>query len=216
MKHVSHRCSTGQRVVEGSSVVAAAVHDTVDEQRRCAEHLTRRRAALDVPTDSREGARVGPVAGEACDVEPELGGVPLQIIVLQCVLATEEQPVHVPEPVLERRRLGCGRCGERVRVDLREREMAEGEADAPAPLLLDAFDLEKRPPRIRTLVIAVLEDEGTIGGATDVIDRIIEWLDAPLAGCAHRDPPRRASSAFLARSTQGVKPAAASMRIAAS
>ena len=34
--------------------------------------------------------------------------------------------------------------------------------------------------------------------------------------CVHRDPPRSASSAFLARSTQGVKPAAASMRIAAS
>ena len=73
----------------------------------------------------------------------------------------EEQLVHLPEPVLTGSCLGCGRRREGVRVDRFEREMAEGEADAPAQVSLDAFDLPKRLPRVRALVVAVLEDETT-------------------------------------------------------
>jgi hypothetical protein len=66
--------------------------------------------------------------------------------------------MHVPEPVLEGSCLGCGRRGEGMRMDLCEREMAEGEPDT-AMSLLDALDRSKRLPRIRAFVVAVLEDE---------------------------------------------------------
>jgi hypothetical protein len=63
-----------------------------------------------------------------------------------------------------------------MRVDLREREMPEREADAPAQPLLDALDLEKRLPRIRTFVVAVLEDETSACAAADVIELVVEEI----------------------------------------
>ena len=113
---------------------------------------------------------------EARDVEPELGGVPLQVVVGERVLAIKEQLVHGPEPVLECRCLGCGRRGEGVRVDLGEREMPEGEADTPAELSLDAFDLPERAPRVRAFVVAVLEDDTADCRTADVIDFLVKRL----------------------------------------
>ena len=73
---------------------------------------------LDVPSNTLEDARAGPVLVELREVEFELGGVAPQVVVLERLLAMEEQLVHVPEAVLERGRLGGGRCRERVRVDV--------------------------------------------------------------------------------------------------
>ena len=97
-----------------------------------APHRTRCRS--DVAADAREhrGAARGRV--EPREVEPELGGVAAQVVVLERLLAVEEHLVHLPEPVLERRRLGRGGRGERVRVDLGQREVPEREADALAQL----------------------------------------------------------------------------------
>ena len=90
--------------------------------------------------------------------------------------------MHLPEAGLQRGRLRGGGRRERVRVDLGEREVPEGEAHRAAQLPLDALDLAVRHPRIRALVVAVLEDHAAVGGATDVVDAIFEQhgTDHPL------------------------------------
>ena len=75
----------------------------------------------------------------------------------------EEQFVHVPEAVLERGCLG-GRCRcEGVGMDLREREVPEGKADAMGELSFNPLDRAERLPRVGAFVVAVLHDE-TSGG----------------------------------------------------
>ena len=95
-------------------------------------------------------------------------------MVFQCVLAMKEQFVHVPEPALERSGLGRGSSCHRVRMDLREWKMPEGEADTFAQLPLDPLDLPKRLLLVRAFVIAVLDDETTGRRAADVIDFLVE------------------------------------------
>ena len=92
----------------------------------------RRQSALDVPADTPQDASAGAVVVEPCDVEVELGRIPPQVVVLERLLAMEEQLVHVPEPVLERRGLGGSRRRQGVRVDLGQRKVPEGEADVTA------------------------------------------------------------------------------------
>jgi hypothetical protein len=127
---------------------------------------------LDPLTDGAAGS----VAVKAWDVEPELGGVSLQIVVGQCELAMKEQLVHVPEAVLECRCLGCCRRRESMRVDLCEREMPEGEPNTFAELAPEAFDLPERLPRVRAFVVAVLEDDMSGSRTADVIDLFIKRL----------------------------------------
>ena len=59
-------------------------------------------------------------------------------------------------------------------MDLGEREVAEGEADATAQPALDPLDLSIRLPRIGALVVAVLEDETTGRRAADVVDLVLD------------------------------------------
>src|SRR6185369_5181276 len=79
---------------------------------------------------------------ETCDVQAELLGVLQEIVVLERLLGTEQQRVHRPETVLQGSSLGGSGRPERVRMDLDEREVPEGETHAPAQLLLDPFDPE--------------------------------------------------------------------------
>ena len=74
----------------------------------------------------------GAVTVEPWDVEPELGCVASQVVVLERLLAMEEQLVHLPEASLERRSLSCGSSCEGVRMDLREREVPKHESN-PSP-----------------------------------------------------------------------------------
>jgi hypothetical protein len=76
------------------------VHDAVDEESRRAAHLTRRQTALDVSPNPPQDIRAGSILVEAGDVEPELGGIPPQVLVVERLLAMEEQLMHVPEPAL--------------------------------------------------------------------------------------------------------------------
>jgi hypothetical protein len=158
--------------------VGARVHDAVDEQRGGAPYLTGRQAALDIPLDPPQDPGSGPVVVEPRDVELELDGISPQVVVFERRLATEEQRVHFPEPVLQRGSLGGRRRGEGVRMDLRQRKVAEREADPAVQLSLDALDLSKRSARVRALVVAVLEDEPPGGRAADVIDLVVERLEA--------------------------------------
>ena len=52
----------------------------------------------------------------------------------------------------------------------------EGEADAPRQLFLDAFDLAKRLARVRTLIVAVLDDQRSGRRPAQVIDGLVKWL----------------------------------------
>jgi hypothetical protein len=115
----------------------------------------------------------GPVAVEPCDVESKVGGIPPQVVG-ECLLVAEEQLVHVPEPVLEGGGLGRSGRGQGVRVDPGQREMPEGEPHTVAQFCLDALDSPKRLPRVRALVIAVLDNQPTRSWAADAIHRLVD------------------------------------------
>ncbi len=93
------------------------------------------------------------------------------------LLTVVQQVVHLPEAILTGRRLGrCGRR-ERMRVDLGQWEVPEREADPTWQLSLDPLDRPERLPRVGALVVAVLEDDRRVRGATHVIDVRVEGLD---------------------------------------
>jgi hypothetical protein len=77
--------------------------------------------------------------------------------------------MHVPEPALQRGGFSCGRGGKGMRVDADQREVPEGELEVPVQLTFDLLDRVERLPRIRALVVAVLEDQRAAGRAADVI-----------------------------------------------
>src|SRR6266851_2093996 len=88
--YASRARSWAQRGQQGGRVVAAAVHDAVDEQRRRAEDLARGQAAVDVAADPVGYRSAGPVAVEGRHIQPQLGGVPAQVAVLERLLAVEQ------------------------------------------------------------------------------------------------------------------------------
>jgi len=75
-------------------------------------------------------------------------------------------------------------------MDLDEREVPEGETNAPAQLLLDVFDRPKRSPGVRALVVAVLENETSGRQPAGVVDPLVQWLQVSR-------PPRRNSPSGL-------------------
>ena len=89
----------------------------------------------------------------------------------------EEQLVHLPEPTLPCCRFGAGRCCERVRMDLGQREVAEREADAARELPLDALDRPEGLARVGAFVVAVLEDDRRTGFPAHVVHVVSEGLD---------------------------------------
>src|SRR5207302_10622125 len=111
---------------------------------------------------------------EACDVQTELVGVRSEIVVLERLLAMEEQLVHGPEAVLQGSCLRGGRRPERVRMDLDEREVPEGETNAPAQFLLDVFDRPRRLPGVEALVVAVLENQTSGRRPAGVVDLLVQ------------------------------------------
>src|SRR5438105_4941726 len=168
--------SSRQRVQQRLRVVGARVHRAIDEQGRGALHLAGRDAALHIPANACEHAGAGPVALKLRDIEAELGSIRSELVFLERVLAMKEQLVHVPELLLVG---GCFRRGRRrqgVRVDLCQGKVPEGEADAPRQLFLDAFDLAKRLARVRTLIVAVLDDQRSGRRPAQVIDGLVKWL----------------------------------------
>jgi hypothetical protein len=61
-----------------------------------------------------------------------------------------------------------------VRVDAGQREMPEREPHVPAELLSESLDHVEGLPRVRALVIAVVDDQMTGGRAAHVIDLLIQ------------------------------------------
>jgi hypothetical protein len=74
----------------------------------------------------------------------------------------------------------------RVCVDVGQRKVPKGEADTPAHSLLDAFDLPEPLPRVRALVIAVLDDETTGRRTAEVIDHVVKRLQGRPTLLRHR------------------------------
>jgi hypothetical protein len=132
--------------------------------------------SVGVPRTAPEHRLAAAVSVEPPEVEPELDGVPPQVVVRQRVLAVKEQLVHLPEPVLQRRSLGGGRGGERVRMDLGQRDVTEREPDPIAESSLDLLDLAFSVARVRALVVPVLEDQASGHATADVIDRVVDRL----------------------------------------
>jgi hypothetical protein len=93
-----------------------------------------------------------------------------------------------PESPLGGRGFRRQRRGERVRMALGQRKVAERETELPAPLCLDLLDRAERVPRMRALVVAVLDDHMRTRWAADVVDRLIEWLDYERGGSHRREP----------------------------
>ena len=89
-----------ERLQEGCGVVASAVHSAVDEKRWCAEDLAGGGSAGDVAPDPFEHLAAGAVVIEEREVQSELVGVLVEVVVFECVLAVEEQFVHLPEAAL--------------------------------------------------------------------------------------------------------------------
>src|SRR5216683_7956287 len=166
--------SWGHRGQQGGRVVAAAVQDAVDEQGGGTQHLARGQAAVDIAADPVGYRGAGPVCVEGRDVQAELGGVPAQVAVFERLLPVEQQLVHVPEPALQRGGLRRGRRGEGVRMDAGQREVPECEPHVPAQLAFDLLDRVERLPRVRALVVAVLEDQRAGGRTAGVIDFLIQ------------------------------------------
>src|SRR3954468_20250715 len=163
-------------------VVVASVDGTVDEQGGRPLHLTRGDPALDITAYALQAGGAGPVAVELSRVEVELGGVAAQVVVLELTLAMEQELVHLPDPALAGRRLRRRSRRERVRMDLGQGKVSEGEANTAVQPPLDPFDLAERLARVWTLVVAVLEDHGAPRRAADVIDGFLERLHHPAAG----------------------------------
>src|SRR3954454_13077776 len=172
--------SSAEHLDQARGVVAAAVHDAIDEEGWRPLHLTGRRCAAHIAPDALQHGIAAPVADEALEVEPKLGRIGAEILVVQRLVAVEEQLVHVPEAALQRGRLGRRGRGERVRMDVGQREVPKREAHALQPRL-DPPDLVERAARVRTFVVAVLDDQRPGGRPTDMIDGFVERLeDRPL------------------------------------
>jgi hypothetical protein len=77
-------------------------------------------------------------------------------------------------------------------VDLREREVAIGEAEAVADCSLDSLDLVVCLARVRAFVVAVDEQDVPAARAADVVGRVLKARDGRLLA-------RRGSSAGLPR-----------------
>src|SRR5262249_30823926 len=93
-----------------------------------------------------------------------------EIVVFERLMPLKQQLVHGPETVLQGSCLGSRRRPERLRTDLDEREVPEGEPNAPAQFLLDLFDRPKRLPGVGALVVAVLENEASSRRPAGVVD----------------------------------------------
>jgi hypothetical protein len=120
-------------------------------------------------------AAPAPISVEQRHIKTELGGVPAQVAVFECLLPVKQQLMHVPEPVVPCSGLGCGCSGEGVRVDLWSAESAGRRGGSPRQALLNTFDLSKRLTRVRAFVIAIL-DQAAGRSAVDVIDRFVKRL----------------------------------------
>jgi hypothetical protein len=94
----------------------------------------------------------------------------------QHALADHDLRRYAVELGLDLGRFDADRGGERVRMDLGQREVTEREPDPIAESSLDPLDLAFSVARVRALVVPVLEDQASGHATADVIDRVLDRL----------------------------------------
>src|SRR2546421_1088859 len=128
----------------------------------------------------------------------------------------EEQLMHRPEEPLRRCSLGeAGGC-QRVRVDLRQREVSEDEAQRPV-LGLQLLDVAKGLAGVGALVVAVLQDDHSVTAAPMIargIERTHELAHPDTHPTEVKSRSRRAVPATLPRVEEDDRPLGADREVA--
>jgi hypothetical protein len=83
------------------------VHDAVDEQGGGAPDLARRDPAVHVPPHTPQYAVPGPVAVEQCDVQPEVAGIPAQVVVVERPLVVKQLAANLGGGQATQKPAGC-------------------------------------------------------------------------------------------------------------
>ena len=164
--------SPGQRPQQGRGVVAAAVHDAVDEQGGGALHLTRGHSAFDVLADVLRGGIAGPAQVEQRESSPSSlayrrrsSSASARCRANSSACMSQNLPCSAAASAAVLAANACGWIvvsGNPVRVP-----------DAPVQLALDLLDLGECPPRVRAFVVPVHEDEPCAGRAADVVGHLV-------------------------------------------
>ena len=145
-----------------TSASAALVTLTIDEERGRAPHSAAK-TALEVLLHALQVGMVGHVLTEALCVQPDLGGVPGQVFVLQGVLVLEQQVMHRPKAILALCRGALSRLGSVAGMRmLRPREVPVHEAELVTEPLSNALEIGVGHAAERALEVAVL-DQGDGG-----------------------------------------------------
>jgi hypothetical protein len=169
--------SSRDRLDKCPRVARPFVQNAVDEKGRRASDNSGRFTGNDVAGDTSHDLVTYAVVLEALDVEAKLFAVCTQVVVGECFLPMEEELMHLPEAVLERRRLGCAGGSYGMRMDLSQRKVAKGKANTIGKFSLDALDLMERLPRVGAFVIAVLENQRASLLAADMVNRVFDRRD---------------------------------------
>ena len=147
----------------------------VDEECRRAVDSAAHTAHEMLAYQARIGSRCQ-LTGEADDVEIEHLCVAHQVVVGQSVLVLVEHVVHRPERALRRGNFRGLSGGLSVRVDLRQREVTEGEPQLMAEAALDSLDDRVSLSTERTLIVPILDERHWRGGRTlNMVNRADRW-----------------------------------------
>ena len=114
--------------------------------------------ALDVLGDPRGIDAAAELVPEAVDVEVELLGIADEVLRRQSVLVLEEEVVHLPVLSLRGRRLRGLRRELGARVDVRERQVAEDEAQLVTKVGDEVAQDRLGAPAEGTLEISVFDE----------------------------------------------------------
>jgi hypothetical protein len=118
---------------------------------------------------------------KASYVQAQAFGMKLEVIVLELMLTLEENVVHLPEPSLGSRRLGCLGRPLREWMHVVTREVAKDEANLPRYLFQEFLDGVVGAAAIRAFELAILDERyASIRITSDVVcigDRSDESLN---------------------------------------
>jgi hypothetical protein len=145
-----------QRVDQARRVVSSLVRPSIDEDARSSLN-TALDPAFDIDFDPRQASPVSEISTKPDCIQIDGCGVSNQVLIRQGALVAKQQLMHLPEPSLEVRCLGCQGRVERVRMNLGQREIAKRKDERSAKLVTYLRHADQRLPRVRAFVVAVDE-----------------------------------------------------------
>src|SRR5437016_1637845 len=144
---------SSQRPSQAGRIAGSAIPNAIHEQAgRPIDSAAG--TALNVPLDTNCDRRIDEVRFEAGRVEAHTLRVTTQVGILEMALAAKEQVIHLPEPTLAIRRLGCLGCRLRMRVDAAQRKVAEDKLEARTRVE-HATNVAHRRGGVWALIVAV-------------------------------------------------------------